>query len=162
MSDLKIKRALVSVSNKDNLEKLVEYFKKYKITVLSSGGTYSFLKNLDSNLLVQEISKFTNFQEILDGRVKTLHPLIHGGILAKKDNPNHIKQLQKLKIYPVDLVVVNLYPFEQVSSNQKSSENECIENKSFHFISRIRIAALNTTYKIHFHVIFFKATEWRG
>ena len=143
MSDLKIKRALVSVSNKDNLEKLVEYFKKYKITVLSSGGTYSFLKNLDSNLLVQEISKFTNFQEILDGRVKTLHPLIHGGILAKKDNPNHIKQLQKLKIYPVDLVVVNLYPFEQVSSNQKSSENECIENIDIGGPSLIRAAAKN-------------------
>ena len=92
MSDLEIKRALVSVSNKDNLGELVKYFIKYNVKVISSGGTYDFLKQLDSSLMIQEISEFTNFKEILDGRVKTLHPLIHGGILAKKNNPHPLSQ----------------------------------------------------------------------
>ena len=143
MSDLEIKRALVSVSNKDNLGELVKYFIKYNVKVLSSGGTYNFLKKLDSSLMVQEISEFTNFKEILDGRVKTLHPLIHGGILAKKNNPHHLSQLKKLKIPPVDLVVVNLYPFDKISSNPKSSENECIENIDIGGPSLIRAAAKN-------------------
>ena len=90
-----------------------------------------------------EIGFYTGFKEILDGRVKTLHPLIHAGILAKKNYPSHIKQLDELKITPIDLVIINLYPFEKFSNNIKSSESECIENIDIGGPSMIRAAAKN-------------------
>ena len=98
MSKIKISKAIVSVSDKALLEQIGNYFLKFNITVLSTGGTYNFLKKRFSKLKLMEISSFTSFKEILDGRVKTLHPLVHAGILAKKDNPSHLKQLKELKI----------------------------------------------------------------
>ena len=90
-----------------------------------------------------EIASYTGFKEILDGRVKTLHPLVHAGILAKKNIPSHIKQLDELGITPIDLVVINLYPFEKFSNNNKSTESECIENIDIGGPSMIRGAAKN-------------------
>ena len=128
MSKINIKRAIVSVSDKSLLEKVGKYFLKYRISVLSTGGTYNFLKKNFPNLKLVEIASFTGFKEILDGRVKTLHPMIHAGILAKKDNPSHLKQLKELGITSVDLVIINLYPFEKTSNNKRKSKSECIEN----------------------------------
>ena len=143
MSKINILKALVSVSDKSFLDKIANYFLKYNITVLSTGGTYSFLKKEFPKLKLIEISSYTSFKEILDGRVKTLHPLVHAGILAKKNNPSHLKQLNELGITSIDLVVTNLYPFEKFSSNWKSSESECLENIDIGGPSMIRGAAKN-------------------
>ena len=90
MSKIRIKQAIVSVSDKSNLEKLSFFFYKNNIKVLSSGGTFDFLKKINSRLMLTKIENFTKFPEILDGRVKTLHPLIHAGILANKNSPAHL------------------------------------------------------------------------
>ena len=129
MSKIRIKQAIVSVSDKSNLEKLSFFFYKNNIKVLSSGGTFDFLKKINSRLMLTKIENFTKFPEILDGRVKTLHPLIHAGILANKYSPAHLKQIKKMGLEPIDLVVTNLYPFEKISSDPKSNEADCIEKK---------------------------------
>ena len=142
MKKIKIKTALVTVSDKEKLKKLADYFFKNKVHVISSGGTFKYLKKLNHNLQLTNVSSYTNFQEILDGRVKTLHPLIHAGILADKNKRNHINQLNHLKIDPIDLVIVNLYPFEN-TIKKKSSEANCIENIDIGGPSLIRGAAKN-------------------
>ena len=101
--DVKIKQAIVSVSDKTNLNILSDYFVKNRVKVLSSGGTYKFLKKINSNLDIHLIEDLTKFKEILDGRVKTLHPKIHAGILSNK-NPNHAKQLRELEIQQLTLL----------------------------------------------------------
>ena len=138
----KIKNALISVSDKTNLELLAPFFEKHKIKIYSSGGTSKYLNNINNNLDVTEISQFTDFPEILDGRVKTLHPMIHGGILAKKSNRKHIADCKKNNINFFDLVIVNLYPFEQSIDNNESVEN-CIENIDIGGPTLIRSAAKN-------------------
>ncbi len=143
MSKIIIRKALVSVSDKSYLEKIATYFLKFNVTVLSTGGTYAFLRKEFPQLKLKEISSYTGFKEILDGRVKTLHPLVHAGILAKKNDPLHIKQLDGLGITAIDLVVINLYPFEKFSKNNKSSESECLENIDIGGPSIIRGAAKN-------------------
>jgi len=142
MKKLKIERAIVSVSDKRKLDVLSDYFTKNKIKVYSTGGTYQYLKKISQDLEIQEISDFTKFNEILDGRVKTLHPFIFSGILAKINNKVHQQQIKKIKVPNIDLVVVNLYPFEKVSKN-KCSEHECIENIDIGGPSMIRAAAKN-------------------
>ena len=143
MSEIKIKQAVVSVSDKNNLKKLVNYFYKNKINILSSGGTFEYLKKINPNLILTKIEDFTNFREILNGRVKTLHPLIHSGILAKKNNHSHMKQLAELGVKPIDLVVVNLYPFEEISNKPETTESDCIENIDIGGPALIRGAAKN-------------------
>ena len=140
---LTIKKAIVSVSDKTNLDQLTKYFVKHDVHILSTGGTAKHLKKLNSKIRVQEISDFTNFQEILDGRVKTLHPLIYAGILAKRNDVKHQKQLSQIDIANIDLVVVNLYPFEKISKNTLSTDSECIENIDIGGPSMIRAAAKN-------------------
>ena len=95
--------------------------------MISSGGTFKYLKKLNPKLKLIEVSDYTKFNEILDGRVKTLHPIIHAGILADKNKASHINQLSHLKTNPIDLVIVNLYPFEK-TINKTSIETKCIEN----------------------------------
>ena len=143
MSQIRIKQAIVSVSDKSNLEELSSFFYKNNIKVLSSGGTFDFLKKINSRLMLTKIENFTKFKEILDGRVKTLHPLIHAGILANKNKPDHLKQIKEIGLEPIDLVVTNLYPFEKISSNPKSTEADCIENIDIGGPSLIRGAAKN-------------------
>ena len=140
---LKIKQAIVSVSDKTNLNILSDYFVKNRVKVLSSGGTYKFLKKINSNLDIHLIEDLTKFKEILDGRVKTLHPKIHAGILSNKKNPNHAKQLRELEITTTDLVVVNLYPFEKNSEKFSSFEKKCIESIDIGGPAMIRGAAKN-------------------
>ncbi len=106
----KIKTALISVSDKKNLRPLLNILKKNKIKIISSGGTYKEIKRLKFQCL--EVSKFTNFPEILEGRVKTLHPKIHAGILNKREKKTHSKDLKDNGFENIDLVIVNFYPFE--------------------------------------------------
>src|SRR5205085_662341 len=105
-----IHRALLSVSDKTGLVELAQVLASLGVTLISTGGTRKALQ--EAGLAVQDISEVTAFPEILDGRVKTLHPLVYGGILAIRDNAEHTATLQKHGIAPIDLVVCNLYPFE--------------------------------------------------
>ena len=123
--NLKIKNALVSVSDKENIISLLKIFKKYKIKIISSGGTYKFIKKLGYNCT--ELSKYTGFKEMLDGRVKTLHPKIHAGILHDRQNKSHKKQMSDKKFPSIDLIVVNFYPFQKVVTKSRNSKN-IIEN----------------------------------
>lgn len=136
----KIKRALISVSNKNNLKKILSAISKYKIELISSGGTYKKIKKLKFNCI--EISKYTNFPEILNGRVKTLHPKIHGGILSKRNNKLHKKDLKKNKFFEIDLVIVNFYPFEKTLAQTKN-HNKIIENIDVGGPTLVRAAAKN-------------------
>lgn len=140
---LKIKRALISVYEKKNIELLIPFFIKENVEVYSTGGTYKHLKALSDKFKLTEISDLTNFPEILDGRVKTLHPNVHAGILAKKKNNIHKKELNKLNIKFFDLVVVNLYPFEETIMNKKNSFDDCIEQIDIGGPTLLRAAAKN-------------------
>ena len=110
--NLKIKNALVSLSDKENINLLLKIFKKYKINIISSGGTYKSIKKLGYDCT--ELSKYTGFKEMLDGRVKTLHPKIHAGILHDRQNKDHKNQMSKQNFPPIDLIVVNFYPFQKL------------------------------------------------
>ena len=113
----KIKSALISVSDKSNLKPLLQTLKKNNIKLISSGGTFKAIKKLKFKCL--EVSNFTGSNEILEGRVKTLHPKIHAGILNKRNNKSHIKDLKKNNYENIDLVIVNFYPFEKVLKQKK-------------------------------------------
>ena len=137
---IKIKKALISVFDKTNILNIAKFLVTQNIEILSSGGTYNYLKK--NNIKVIEISKYTNSPEILDGRVKTLHPKILGGVLAKRNLPRHLKELKKNKINLIDLVIVNLYPFKKTVAS-KSLFNECIENIDIGGPTLIRASAKN-------------------
>jgi phosphoribosylaminoimidazolecarboxamide formyltransferase/IMP cyclohydrolase len=136
----KIKKALISLSDKKNLKTLLNVLKKNNIQFISSGGTYNEIKKLKFSCI--EVSKYTNSPEILDGRVKTLHPKIHAGILNKRNNKSHQKQLIKNKFENIDLVIVNFYPFEKTLENTKT-HTKVIENIDVGGPTMIRSAAKN-------------------
>ena len=136
----KIKTALISVSNKNNLKPLLSILKKNKVKIISSGGTYREIKRLRFKCL--EISKFTNSPEILDGRVKTLHPKIHAGILNKREKRSHLKDLKNNNFENIDLVIVNFYPFENTLKKTKNHE-KIIENIDVGGPTMVRSAAKN-------------------
>ncbi len=136
----KIKSALISVSDKSNLKPLLQILKKYKIKLLSSGGTFKEIKKLKFDCL--EISKFTGSNEILGGRVKTLHPKIHAGILNKRSNKSHLKEIKKNGYENIDLVIVNFYPFEKVIKKTKNHK-EIMENIDVGGPTMVRAAAKN-------------------
>ena len=136
----KIKTALISVSDKRNLKSLLDILKKNKIQIISSGGTYKEIKKLKFKCL--EVSKFTNFPEILEGRIKTLHPKIHAGILNKRNIKSHLKDLKDNNFENIDLVIVNFYPFEKTLSLTKSHK-KIIENIDIGGPTMVRSAAKN-------------------
>ena len=136
----KIKSALISVSDKKNLKPLLDALKKNNIKIISSGGTYKEIKKLKFKCI--EVSEFTNSPEILEGRVKTLHPKIHAGILNKRKSKIHLKDLKKNNFENIDLVVVNFYPFEETLKNTKSHE-KIIENIDVGGPTMVRSAAKN-------------------
>lgn len=136
----KIKTALISVSNKSYLRPLLNSLKKNNIKIISSGGTYKEIKKLKFKCL--EVSEFTNSPEILEGRVKTLHPKIHAGILNKRNNKIHIKDLKNNNFENIDLVIVNFYPFEKTLNNSKNHE-KIIENIDVGGPTMVRSAAKN-------------------
>ena len=115
------KRALISVYDKTGILDFAKFLVSKGIEIISTGGTYKYLK--ENNIEVIEVSKITNFEEMLDGRVKTLHPNIHGGILALRDNKEHMRTLKERNIDTIDYVIVNLYPFfEKVKENLSFEE----------------------------------------
>ena len=138
---MKVKRALVSVSDKNGLEPFVRGLIELGVEVISTGGTAKHLR--DAGLKITGISEVTGFPEIMDGRVKTLHPAIHGGILADRSKPAHLKAIEDLGIAPIDLVVVNLYPFEQTVAQRGVSEADAVENIDIGGPSMVRSAAKN-------------------
>ena len=136
----KIKTALISVSNKKNLKPLLNILKRNKVKIISSGGTYKEIKKLKFKSL--EVSEFTNSPEILEGRVKTLHPKIHAGILNKRGKKSHLKDLKDNAFENIDLVVVNFYPFENTLEKTKNHK-KIIENIDIGGPTLVRSAAKN-------------------
>jgi phosphoribosylaminoimidazolecarboxamide formyltransferase / IMP cyclohydrolase len=137
---MKVRRAVVSVSSKEGLTDLALFLKDQGIEILSTGGTKKFLDGIGVNPV--EVSAYTGFPEIMDGRVKTLHPKIHGGILNIRDNAEHQKAMESLGIKHIDMIVVNLYPFKEVVAKGCTFE-DAIENIDIGGPSMIRAAAKN-------------------
>ncbi len=136
----KIKNALISVSDKTELLSILKELKTQKINIISSGGTFKFIKK--KGFKCKDISSFTNFKEMLDGRVKTLHPKIHSGILFNRSKKKHKTQMKANGFEPIDLVVVNFYPFKK-TLNETKNENKIIENIDIGGPSLVRAAAKN-------------------
>lgn len=141
-----IKRALISVSDKTGILEFARALDKLGVELLSTGGTYEYL--LKNDVPVQSVANITKFPEILDGRVKTLHPNIHGAILARRDDQNHIAQLEKHDITEIDLVCVNLYPFEATVAKLDCTFHDAIENIDIGGPAMIRASSKN-----HQHVV---------
>jgi phosphoribosylaminoimidazolecarboxamide formyltransferase/IMP cyclohydrolase len=140
-----IKTALISVSDKNGLVEFARGLAALGVKILSTGGTARLLT--DGGIQVTEVSEYTGFPEMLDGRVKTLHPKIHGGILARRDLPAHVRAIEDAGIPPIDLVIVNLYPFAQTVAKPGCTLEEAIENIDIGGPAMVRSAAKN-----HAHV----------
>jgi len=138
--NLKVKNALISVSNKEKLTSLLKTLKKFNINIISSGGTYVSIKKLGYECI--ELSKYTGFGEMLDGRVKTLHPKIHAGILHDRQNKQHKSEMSKQNFPAIDLIVVNFYPFQKIVTNTKNPK-QIIENIDIGGPTMVRAAAKN-------------------
>ena len=138
---MKLKRALISVSNKKGIEDFARSLVDLKIEIISTGGTASFLQK--NGIKLNEVSEITGFPEMLEGRVKTLHPFIHAGILAKRNKKDHMEKLKQHKINVIDIVVCNLYPFEQTIKKKNVGIEEVIENIDIGGPTLIRSAAKN-------------------
>ncbi len=136
-----IKRALISVSDKSGLGEFAAGLVRHGVAILSTGGTARYLQK--QGIAVQDVADFTGFPEMLDGRVKTLHPKIHGGLLGVRDNPAHLAQMAEAGIVPIDMVVVNLYPFEATVARTDCTLEEAIENIDIGGPSMLRSAAKN-------------------
>ena len=136
----KILNALISVSDKDQLNSILEILNKYNVKIISSGGTYSFIKKLGYDCT--EVSNYTGFNEMLDGRIKTLHPKIHAGILHDRSNKKHQGEMNKQKFPSIDLIIVNFYPFQKIVSGSYSSK-KIIENIDIGGPTMVRSAAKN-------------------
>ena len=136
----KIKKALISLSDKENLTSLLEVLKKFNIQIISSGGTYTSIKKLGYECT--ELSKYTGFKEMLNGRVKTLHPKIHAGILHDRQNKKHQNEMIKQNFPAIDLIIVNFYPFQKVVT-KKSNPKNIVENIDIGGPTMVRAAAKN-------------------
>ena len=133
---------LISVSDKSNLDKIAKFLDNLNCNIISTGGTYNYLKNIKVKNL-SKVSEITNSPEILDGRVKTLHPLIHGGILAKRNNKKHLDEINNISGLFIDMVIVNLYPFEETLLNSENTHEQIIEMIDIGGPTLIRAAAKN-------------------
>lgn len=136
-----IKRALMSVTDKSGLAEFGKFLVDHGVEILSTGGTAKMMR--DSGVPVVEVSDYTGFPEMLDGRVKTLHPKIHGGILGRRDLASHREQMEKHGISPIDLVVVNLYQFEKAVAKPGCTLEDAIENIDIGGPTLLRAAAKN-------------------
>ena len=136
----KIKTALISVSDKTNLDDILKTLNEYKVKIISSGGTYKSIKKLGYSCT--EVSSYTGFKEMLDGRVKTLHPKIHAGILHDRSNKKHSLEMSKKKFPSIDLIIVNFYPFQKIVTKFKNNK-EIIENIDIGGPTMVRSAAKN-------------------
>ncbi len=138
---IKIKQVLISVPDKTGIVDFARRLKGFGVEILSTGGTAKLLKK--NNITVVDVSEYTGFPEMLDGRVKTLHPKIHAGLLALRDNPRHMGVLEKQGFGLIDMLVVNLYPFESTVARKRASRQEAIENIDIGGPSMLRSAAKN-------------------
>ncbi|MDH4361183.1 MAG: bifunctional phosphoribosylaminoimidazolecarboxamide formyltransferase/IMP cyclohydrolase, partial [Nitrospirota bacterium] len=132
-------KALISVSDKTGVEKMAKGLAALGADILSTGGTASMLR--DAGVAVMEVAEYTGFPEIMNGRVKTLHPKIHGGLLGRRSVDSHVRQMQEQGIEPIDVVVVNLYPFESAIAKPGCTFDEAIENIDIGGPSMLRSAA---------------------
>ncbi|MCK8600981.1 IMP cyclohydrolase [Syntrophobacteraceae bacterium DRH4] len=137
----RIRRALLSVTDKSGLVEFANGLRAHGVQLLSTGGTARLLR--ENSLDIMEVSDYTGFPEMLDGRVKTLHPKIHGGILAMRDNAAHVKTMQEHGLEPIDMVVVNLYAFAKTVARPDCTLEEAIENIDIGGPTLIRAAAKN-------------------
>ena len=138
---IRIKRALISVSDKTGIVDFAHQLNEFGVEILSTGGTARLLR--ENNIAVVDVSDYTGFPEMLDGRVKTLHPKIHAGLLALRSNSAHMQTLEKQGIGLIDMVVVNLYPFEKTVAKEGVTSEEAIENIDIGGPSMLRSAAKN-------------------
>lgn len=143
-SMIKINRAILGVYDKAGIIEFAKVLRKYGVEILSTGGTAKTLRGGDVE--VKEVSDYTGFPEMMDGRVKTLHPKIHGGLLAVRDNEEHVKQAKANGVEFIDMVVVNLYPFEATIAKPNVTLDEAIENIDIGGPTMIRAAAKNYKY----------------
>ncbi len=137
----KIKRAIISVTDKTGIVDFALSLSKFHVEILSTGGTAKALR--EGGVSVTDISAYTGFPEMMDGRVKTLHPKVHGGLLGLRDNPDHVKVMAEHGIKGIDLLVVNLYQFEKTVSKKGVTLAEAIENIDIGGPSMLRSAAKN-------------------
>ncbi|MFZ1699892.1 MAG: bifunctional phosphoribosylaminoimidazolecarboxamide formyltransferase/IMP cyclohydrolase [Pyrinomonadaceae bacterium] len=137
----KIERALLSVSDKSGLAEFAAALDKHGVEIISTGGTANALRQ--SGISVKDVADITGFPEMMDGRVKTLHPKMHGAFLALRDNPEHVASMNEYGIEPIDLVVVNLYPFEETIANDSVSLEDAVENIDIGGPAMIRSASKN-------------------
>lgn len=138
---MKVLRALISVSNKEGIVDFVKVLRKRKVEIISTGGTAKLLE--ENNVKVMSVSDYTGFPEILDGRVKTLHPKIYGALLAKQSELEHVEKLKEFGISKIDMVVVNLYPFEATVAKPEYTLSDAIENIDIGGVSLLRAAGKN-------------------
>ena len=141
---MKIERALISLTDKSGIEDFAKELETMGVDILSTGGTAKKMR--DAGIKVTDVSDFTGFPEMLDGRVKTLHPLVHGGILNLRENKAHIEQCKQHDIRNVDLIAVNLYAFEKTVANPDCSLADAIENIDIGGPTMLRAAAKNFQY----------------
>jgi len=141
---VKIKRAILGVYDKTNIVEFGKALTEFGVELLSTGGTARTLK--EGGVPVREVSDYTGFPEMMDGRVKTLHPKIHGGLLAMRDNETHMKEAKDNEVEMIDMVVVNLYPFEETIAKPGVTLEEAIENIDIGGPTMIRAAAKNFKY----------------
>ncbi|BCO09821.1 hypothetical protein GF1_21970 [Desulfolithobacter dissulfuricans] len=137
----KVERALISLTDKSGIEDFARELTELGVEILSTGGTAKKMR--DSGISVTDVSEFTGFPEMLDGRVKTLHPLVHGGILYQRDNPEHQKQCAEHGIKPIDIVAVNLYAFEKTVADPDCTLADAIENIDIGGPTLLRASAKN-------------------
>jgi len=140
----KIQRAIISLSDKTGVQEFAKELQSFGVEILSTGGTARTLR--ESGLKVTDISEYTGFPEMLDGRVKTLHPKVHGGLLGIRDNPAHAQKMKEQGIEPIDMVVINLYPFEATVAKPSCTLEEAIENIDIGGPSMLRAGAKNYPY----------------
>jgi phosphoribosylaminoimidazolecarboxamide formyltransferase/IMP cyclohydrolase len=136
-----IKKALISVSNKKGIVEFAEALTRMDVEILTTGGTGKALR--DAGVSVKEVSEYTGFPEMLDGRVKTLHPKIHGGLLCRRDKPEDMEEIKKHGIDTIDMVVVNLYPFEEIILKPGVTFTDAIENIDIGGPAMLRSASKN-------------------
>ena len=138
---MKIKRALVSVSDKAGLEEIIKVLDGFGVEILSTGGTARKMSSM--GIPVTEVAAYTGYPEMMDGRVKTLHPKVHAGLLAVRDDAEHMRQAEENNVLLIDMVIVNLYPFEATISKSGVTLKEAIENIDIGGPSMLRSAAKN-------------------
>lgn len=140
----KIERAIISVTDKSGVVEFAKSLATFGVEILSTGGTAAAMRQ--GGVQVKDISDYTGFPEMMDGRVKTLHPKVHGGLLGLRDNPEHVKAMKGHGIQPIDMVVVNLYQFEKTVAKAGVALEEAIENIDIGGPSMLRSSAKNFKY----------------